>query len=358
MKKQNKERQQDLEEARILDMGPSDGIDHGEIDELDDLEDFEDFEDWDDFDDAPPVPRRYMTEMLNRIIEKMVGDRKFKDLEEVNQFLTENIEPYTLDELIENVAEDPVEVAQMLAFEALEAEDLDEGLDLAKRALALDPDCVDARLIMTIAESSTEEEAIQGIRELIESVEDKWGADFMTENEGHFWKINETRPYMRTRAELCNALRRIGRLDEAMAECRTMLRLNPDDHQEVRDALLGLLLKNQDTQAAQELIHDFAGDEGIVFVWGRALACFQTEGPSVATEKALRCAVDCNRTLFKIMTGRIEKLDPDSSSDEVEETLEAIYCLEFLGEAWGETPGAVDWLFTVKLPKSKRKRRR
>jgi len=48
---------------------------------------------------------------------------------------------------------------------------------------------------------------------------------------GHFWGLPETRPYMRARAALAEALQRAGRIEAAVAEMAGVLELNPNDNQ-------------------------------------------------------------------------------------------------------------------------------
>ena len=93
---------------------------------------------------------------------------------------------------------------------------------LARKALALWPDCADGYVLLAQAASSLEE-----ARELLErgvaAGERAVGRRVFVEDAGDFWLIFETRPYMRAGA----ALGRLGRREEAVEHQRELLRLNP-----------------------------------------------------------------------------------------------------------------------------------
>jgi tetratricopeptide (TPR) repeat protein len=71
------------------------------------------------------------------------------------------------------------------------------------------------------------------------------GEEFFTEEVGNFWGILETRPYMRAREGLANALWALGERDQALAHYREMLELNPVDNQGVRYELADCLLEER-----------------------------------------------------------------------------------------------------------------
>ncbi len=69
------------------------------------------------------------------------------------------------------------------------------------------------------------------------------GKETFEEDIGDFWAILETRPYMRARLGLAQCLYAVGRKEEGAAHYREMLRLNPNDNQDVRDLLAVCLLE-------------------------------------------------------------------------------------------------------------------
>ncbi|KAE9973220.1 hypothetical protein BLS_005919 [Venturia inaequalis] len=85
---------------------------------------------------------------------------------------------------------------------------------------------------------STMEEEEQELRRL--------NGDIFEEEEGRFWGIHETRPYMRARYAFVEALVKVGTYDAvevAYDNLRDMLRLCRGDNMGVRDVIPGLLLR-------------------------------------------------------------------------------------------------------------------
>ena len=74
--------------------------------------------------------------------------------------------PSAFDRLSDKEA-DAKNEAQQIAFDAMEAESEAEARKLAKRALGLDPDCVDALVVMTGLDSHSPRELIEGLRRAV-----------------------------------------------------------------------------------------------------------------------------------------------------------------------------------------------
>ena len=120
--------------------------------------------------------------------------------------------------------------AQDLVYQAMEAPNAEAALTLAKRALAIDPRCVDAMMMVAQSTSSTDKELLQRVAAAVKAGEENLGADFFSDNAGYFWGILETRPYMRARAQLAQLLAEAGRIEEAIDHYAQMLQLNPNDN--------------------------------------------------------------------------------------------------------------------------------
>lgn len=72
-----------------------------------------------------------------------------------------------------------------------------------------------------------------------------------------FWGILETRPYMRALMGLAQTLVELGRVNEALAQFRELLRLNPNDNQGVRYPLLSELVRAQREDEAVAYVENF-----------------------------------------------------------------------------------------------------
>ena len=113
---------------------------------------------------------------------------------------------------------------------------------LAEEALAIDPDCADAYVLLAEVADSRRA-ALELYAKGVAAAERSLGRETFQRDAGHFWGILGTRPYMRARYGLANSLWTAGCRDEAIAHLQDMLRLNPNDNQGIRYGLAGFLLK-------------------------------------------------------------------------------------------------------------------
>ena len=127
------------------------------------------------------------------------------DLEEYKYF---NSPKFKSDELLE---------------EALESTSKNNAIKLAKQALEIYPDNIDAENLI----AEYEENLIKKLKKydvIIEKATKLLEAQnmFDKENIGEFWLILETRPYMRARHNRILVLMQLGRYTEAMKECEEL----------------------------------------------------------------------------------------------------------------------------------------
>jgi tetratricopeptide (TPR) repeat protein len=233
--------------------------------------------------------------------------------------------------------------AQQWAFEAMEATSEAQARKLAKRALRLDPDCVDALLVLADLDAPTQRELIEGLQKAVAAGERSLGEKFIRENKGHFWLLLETRPYMRAMEQLAGLLREEGISLEAIKIYKRMLELNPNDNQGVRDPLLGLYLETGDLKGARKLLEKFKEDASANFAWARVLERFLA-GKSDEASAALKEARQANRHVELYLTARktMPKHPPEMYSLGSEE--EAALCLGYLFGAWAAHQEALFWL--------------
>ncbi len=272
-------------------------------------------------------------------------EKQFASIEDANAYLAKLTGPGLQDALFEMGDEppDPRWQAQELAFDAMEAGSAEQARELAQRALAIDPDCVDALVVMTDLDARAEREAIAGLKKAVEAGERSLGPDFFRENKGAFWGILETRPYMRARVHLAELLRDADSGVQAMQHYEGLLELNPNDNQGIRYPLLGCYLAHGRLQEAAKLLHDYRGDMMATFAWGRVLERFLA-GDRAGAKKALKSAHAGNPFVGLYLSGqkRLPGEMPDSYSLGSEE--EAAICLDQIGAAWAKHKDAVFWL--------------
>jgi len=236
----------------------------------------------------------------------------------------------------------PRDRAQELAFDALEAADPTAAADLARQALALDPDCSDALYVLAL-DVGTPAERLRLLGQAVEAAERTLGGQYVEANQGHFWGLLETRPYMRARAALADVLRGAGRVDEAARHYAALLDLNPNDNQGLRDVLLGCYLRAGNLDGARGLLGRYAEEPGAVFGYGRVLERFLSGDPSGA-EAALHEARRWNPHVEAFLTGRRRLPGRQPAYCSPGDENEAIHCATYLLDAWVRYPEAVAWL--------------
>jgi tetratricopeptide (TPR) repeat protein len=291
---------------------------------------------------APPVAPSTATEQAMRTVQKAIAGKKVISLDDLNAFLASMAGP-GLSLLPADAELSQKQAAQELAFDAMEAESESQARKLAKRALAKDPDCLDALVLLTSLDAKSPREAIEGLQKAVAAGERSLGATFIRENKGDFWGILETRPYMRALAELANLLRGQGIYLDAIRHYEKMLELNPGDNQGVRDPLLGLYLAVSDLEGAGKLLKKYKEDSMANFAWGRVLERFLA-GDLGGAEAALKAARKANGHMELYMSGRkaLPKYLPGSYSPGSEE--EAILCLDTMTVAWAAHEDALFWM--------------
>jgi tetratricopeptide (TPR) repeat protein len=294
-----------------------------------------------------------------RQLEKLMESSSMIAPGDMNALLTSLQAPLATDRLSDAEAQLKDE-AQELAFEAMEAATDAQARKLARRALAKDPDCVDALVVLAEIESVSPKQMIEALQKAVAAGERSLGAEFIAENKGHFWLLIETRPYMRALEQLARELRGAGLNLEAIHCYEKILALNPNDNQGVRDPLLGLYLATDNLEAARRLLKDYEEDAMANFAWGRVLERYLScDLPGAAA--MLKKARKGNRFVELYLSGQkgLPKQMPEMYSPGSDE--EAVILLDNMSFAWREHKEAVFWLMeqlmkdkgTKKIPADK-----
>jgi len=248
----------------------------------------------------------YATERATGLISRLIGDREFSSEDEVNAFLEENVRGRKLEEIEADLPQDhglSDELrAQELAYEAMNQTMRGPAERLARQALAIDPTCVDALCVLADHLPTPGQRAAE-LRRIVTSAEESFGADFMRDNKGHFWGLNETRPYMRARFHLALALGPVEGLEAAIREMVAILELNPNDNQGVRELLVPIALLDDRELAGRLLNEMFADEESALMNWSRFI--YWLLAPDVPKAlRALHAARQQNPHVEKYLTGK------------------------------------------------------
>jgi tetratricopeptide (TPR) repeat protein len=246
----------------------------------------------------------------------------------------------------------PAAQADQILEEAFEEQNPRRRVQLARKALEIDPDCVDAYVLL--AENAPDrKEALALYEQGVAAGERRLGPAYFQQNAGHFWGLLETRPYMRAREGLATALWTAGRRDEAIKHEQEMLRLNPGDNQGIRYSLAANLLREDRDAELEQLFQQFPDEGSTMWAYTRALAAFRKEGDGAEAPKLLGEAKKKNRYVPDYLLGHkfppMEQPPYYSMGDESEAI---VYAQMFLS-AWKNTVGAIAWLRANEKPQKK-----
>jgi tetratricopeptide (TPR) repeat protein len=238
----------------------------------------------------------------------------------------------------------PLHQAQELIFDAWETPSKKARLALARRALALSPDCADAYSVLAQDAAKTLDEKLRYYEEGVEAGERALGPEGFREFAGGFWGVLETRPYMRARASLAECLWLKGERSAAIDHYQALLKLNPNDNQGLRYLLANCLLAENRLDELGELLRRYRSEVSANWLYNRALYFFRREGPGAKANRELRRSIRCNPfvPLYLLRQTKLPRSLPEfySPGDPNEAVLYASGCQP----SWDQTPYALDWL--------------
>ncbi len=153
--------------------------------------------------------------------------------------------------------------ADAIVNDAWEAETPAQRVKLARKALSIDINAIDAYNILGI-HAPTVAEKIALFREA-EKIGESLFAPLLDDGDMEWWGFLGTRPWMRARQNLGIALLDAGDSEEAIAVFKSLIALNPNDNQGVRYILLRLLAQTGHYDDCKILVDNYAGDSMIEF---------------------------------------------------------------------------------------------
>jgi tetratricopeptide (TPR) repeat protein len=237
-----------------------------------------------------------------------------------------------------------VDQAQDIMYDAWEAPTRKRRVALAQKALEVSPHCPDAYVLLAEETAKSLEEAIELYRRGVKAGERILGKKAFEEDAGHFWGILETRPYMRARSGLAGCLWKAGQREEAVAHYQDLLRLNPNDNQGIRYALMPRLIELRRDEEAETLYKGYSDDPSAFWSYTKALLDFRKEGDSKAAHGSVRAALRGNRYVPSYLLGVMEIPLPLPEFFSYGDENEAILYADSNRRAWKVTWGALKWL--------------
>ena len=177
------------------------------------------------------------TEKVFRDLEKYLSKKEIKSEQEFNDAVKDFMNQFNHKSLPKK-GKDAWDYVDM----AYEADNEQDALKYARKALQLDKNCLDAEVMITELTTEDGEELKSKYEKLIEKAEKQLKETdiFKEENMGLFWSILETRPYMRLRYSYIRLLIDLGKFKKAVKECEDMLLLSEGDNMGVRYLLMSL----------------------------------------------------------------------------------------------------------------------
>ena len=291
--------------------------------------------------DIPNIPDRRIMERHLADMTRLIEKQGLESVDEINAYLANVMASGGVPP---SVPQTPLEEAQNLMYDAWEASSTKDRVRIARQALEISPDCADAYVLLAEEEARNIHQARQLYQEGVEAGERALGKEFFEENEGHFWGIMETRPYMRARAGLAQVLIALDKHEAAIGHFRDMLRLNPGDNQGNRYELLSCLMNLGRDDDAEELLAQYEDDAMSDWLYSRALIAFRRGGDCAEAKKYLQEALEENGHVPDYLLGRKQLPRSFPSYITWGGDSEAVSYTARFFEGWRRTPGALDWL--------------
>ncbi|MBI3977703.1 MAG: hypothetical protein HY331_05910 [Chloroflexi bacterium] len=284
---------------------------------------------------------RFAAERALADIGALLTGQEFASIEEANAFLQDALRQGGPPR---RTAERRIDQAQSIMYDAWESPDPRERVRLARKALEISPDCADAYVLLADETARSAEEAADLYAKGVAAGERALGREFFEENAGHFWGILETRPYMRARLGLAQALWEVGKRAEAVDHAWEMLRLNPGDNQGVRYVLLVWLLETGDDAQIRRLLDRYRQDASAIWHYSRVLHAYRAQGDTPRARRLLADAKASNPHVpgYLLGTKRLPRRLPETVGFGDES--EAAVCAAELMASWRATPGVLAWL--------------
>lgn len=196
---------------------------------------------------------------LHNFIESHGGAESEEELRElIDQFMKEynasvGMQP-ELNERNAKTSDDWLELAE-------DADTLSDALRYADKAIALNPDNLDARVFKALTENELPHDQLEAINTIVEQATERMKElGFIPDDVGEFWLAHGTRPYMRALQTKFDIEKSCGMYLHAIKDGEEILRLNESDNMGIRSSLMALyalLLKETEAEA---LFHKFSQD--------------------------------------------------------------------------------------------------
>lgn len=278
-------------------------------------------------------------QMMAKLVQEM-EKQGLQSEEDIKSFLN-GVIGKNIDELNFGTNESKEDQAQDLIYEAWESSPK-KAKQLILQAKELDPDNADVYNYLGDIEN-TPEKALDFYKQGVKAGEKKLGKKFIKENEGHFWLMIETRPYMRSLFNSAKCLSLLNQNEEAVQKYFRILELNPDDNMGARYELFSVSLEINAFKIIEGLLKEYPDEYGANWTYNKVLYHIKKNEIKEAEEEWFM-AINTNRHVPRYLLGKtkLPKKLPDYMSIGYADEAQC-YVAENL-HLWEETEGALDFI--------------
>lgn len=189
-----------------------------------------------------------------------------------------------------------------LLFEAYDEPIKSKAIKLAKQALEINPDNIDAENFITKFEVNTIKR-LGKYKETLDKEQAKLEKEdfFNKENIGIFWGLIETRPYMRTKHSYMLTLMELGRYTEAIKQGEELLKLCESDNQGIRYLIMGLYVVLERFEECEKIYNKYSDDS--TFMLFPLAVMYYKKGDYRKCKKVLKEIQENNEYLLDYLIG-------------------------------------------------------
>lgn len=175
---------------------------------------------------------------------------------------------------------------------------------------------------------------VEDYQKSIDQYKRKFGKRFFEENEGYFWLIHETRPFMQCLLDQANLFWEMGEEEKAIDQFKYMLKLNPNDNQGVRSILFPHLLELDRIDEAEELYFKYEEDASAVWKYCKLLLDIKNNASLSEIETQYESCVESNPYVVPYLLQNISIPLELPYFYGIGDENEAIFCAVETCEAW------------------------
>lgn len=186
-----------------------------------------------------------------------------------------------------------------------------EKIKYIKKALSLEPDNLDAGLMLAATESKSFSDFFEAVNKLAEK-----GTQLMEEggyfknHTGDFWPVLETRPYMRILSEKFHILIQCGMMRAAAKEGWRMIELNNTDNLGIRYDLMHIFAMLEDEPSALKLAEKFSEHDESSMLLPMVVMYYKLcdfDRARECLERLQKINKDTKKYFDAVLSGKVEK---------------------------------------------------